>query len=219
MAVFLQQRPSLSHRLLVNSGDTILNYLQNRAINKSVSFFFFYKKVYAIKADGTEKWTLLTEGRFPSSPAIGFDGTIYMGATEANKLYAINPDGTVKWAFQTGGTVHSSPSIGSDGTIYVGSGDGNIYAINSASGGLADSPWPMFRHDVRHTARSHYETPEAGDINDDDSVDLADVILALKIIAGMGPDQVVYEAPDVNGDRKIGLAEVVYILQKVSALR
>ncbi len=59
----------------------------------------------------------------------------------------------------------------------------------------------------------------AGDINDDGSVDLADAILALKIIAGMDADQTVYELADVNGDGKIGLEEVIYILQKISGLR
>jgi hypothetical protein len=59
----------------------------------------------------------------------------------------------------------------------------------------------------------------AGDINYDGSVDLADAILALKIIAGMGPDQTVYELADVNGDGKIGMEEAIYILQKLSGVR
>ena len=36
-----------------------------------------------------------------SSPAIGADGTIYVGSMD-NYLYAINPDGTQQWAFATG---------------------------------------------------------------------------------------------------------------------
>ena len=39
--------------------------------------------------------------RINSSPAIGADGTIYVGS-EDDKLYAINPDGSQKWAFSTG---------------------------------------------------------------------------------------------------------------------
>ena len=62
-----------------------------------------------------------------SSPAIGSDGTIYVGSHAY--LLAINPDGSQKWAFKTGDTVYS-PVIGSDGTIYVGSWDENLYAIN-----------------------------------------------------------------------------------------
>ncbi|MCL5283436.1 MAG: PQQ-binding-like beta-propeller repeat protein, partial [Armatimonadetes bacterium] len=62
-----------------------------------------------------------------SSPAIGADGTVYVGS-EGYNLYAIKPDGTLKWKYQTGG-IGSSPAIGADGTVYVGSADHNLYAI------------------------------------------------------------------------------------------
>ena len=42
---------------------------------------------------GTEKWSYLTGFNIVSSPAIGSDGTIYVGS-EHNNFYAINPDGT-----------------------------------------------------------------------------------------------------------------------------
>ena len=64
-----------------------------------------------------------------SSPAIGYDGTIYVGPGD-NNLYAINPDGSEKWIFPTGGNISASPAIGIDGTIYIGSYDHNLYAIN-----------------------------------------------------------------------------------------
>jgi outer membrane protein assembly factor BamB len=64
-----------------------------------------------------------------SSPAIGQDGTIYIGADDGN-LYAIAPDGTERWRFHTGGEIHSSPDIGEDGKIYFGSSDGYLYALN-----------------------------------------------------------------------------------------
>jgi len=86
-----------------------------------------------------------------SSPAIGSDGTIYVGSYDSN-LYVINPDGSPKWSFTTEKEVWSSPTIGSDGTIYVGSRDGNLYAIYG-TGSLANTPWPMFHHDLRHTGR------------------------------------------------------------------
>ena len=104
--------------------------------------------------DGTQKWAFPTGG-FVGSPAIGADGTVYVGSFELlNNLYAINPDGTQKWVFRTGGAVNASPAIGADGTLYVGSGDGNLYAINGSSGGLSpDAPWPKFSHDVKNTGR------------------------------------------------------------------
>jgi large repetitive protein len=76
----------------------------------------------------TLKWSFTTGHWVQSSPAIGADGTIYVGSDDHN-LYAINPDGSQKWSFATGGWVDSSPAIGADGTIYVGS-DDNLYAIN-----------------------------------------------------------------------------------------
>ena len=67
-----------------------------------------------------------------SSPAIGLDGTLYVGSDDET-LYAINPDGLLKWTFSTNGQILSSPAIGADGTgtiVYVGSEDDNLYAIN-----------------------------------------------------------------------------------------
>jgi len=109
--------------------------------------------LYAINPDGTQKWTFATGDFVESTPAIGSDGTIYVGSNDFFAFYAINPDGSQKWrAFSTGEDVTSSPAIGSDGTIYVGSNDNNLYAIIGSSGGLASgAPWPMFRHDLRHT--------------------------------------------------------------------
>ena len=69
-----------------------------------------------------------------SSPAIGSDGTVYVGSND-NKLYALNGKSGVKlWEFKTGSSVSSSPAIGSDGTVYVGSRDTKLYAINGKSG-------------------------------------------------------------------------------------
>jgi outer membrane protein assembly factor BamB len=84
----------------------------------------------AMNPDGTTKWTyrMKSPGRVDgatftfSSPAIGADGTIYLGAETADTgfVYAMNPDGTLKWRYDTSNVVRSSPAIGSDGTIYIG---------------------------------------------------------------------------------------------------
>ena len=70
--------------------------------------------------NGTLKWKFKTDGMVQSSPAIGSDGTIYVG-TDDDYLYALNPDGTLKWKFKANNAISSSPAISSDGTIYVGS--------------------------------------------------------------------------------------------------
>ncbi len=102
---------------------------------------------------GTPIWEFETGGLVFSSPAIGPDGTVYVGSFD-KKLYAINGKTGVKlWEFNTGGYVWSSPAIGSDGTVYVGSYDNKLYAIKTDSKGLAKSPWPMRGQNARHTGR------------------------------------------------------------------
>jgi outer membrane protein assembly factor BamB/TPR repeat protein len=92
-------------------------------------------KVYALNpATGEKKWEAATGGPVVSSPAIGADGSVYVGSDD-KKVYALDgKTGAKKWEFETGGWVHSSPAIGSDGTVYVGSWDKKIYALDGKSG-------------------------------------------------------------------------------------
>ncbi len=106
--------------------------------------------VYALNPDGSLKWKFRTGGQVHASPAIGADGTIHVGASN-RFVYAINPDGSLKWKYETGDYIYTHPLIGPDGTIYVGTGNSYLYALIGSSDGPADSPWPMFLHDQRHT--------------------------------------------------------------------
>lgn len=85
--------------------------------------------IYALNPDGTLKWRYLTGYFITSDPAVGLDGTIYIGSLD-HYLYAMNPDGTLKWRFLTGDIVKSHPSIASDGTIYFTAFDNTMYALN-----------------------------------------------------------------------------------------
>jgi len=82
------------------------------------------------------KWRFPKDGKeriqpLQSSPAIGDDGTIYvgsaifsaaLGAKDRARLYAFNPNGTLKWSFEiTENRITSGPGIGPDGTLYFGS--------------------------------------------------------------------------------------------------
>ncbi len=83
---------------------------------------------------GNPIWQFVMGNGTRSSPAIGSDGTVYVGSVD-KKLYAINgKSGDKLWEFKTGRPVTSSPAIGSDGTVYVGSADNKLYAINGKSG-------------------------------------------------------------------------------------
>ncbi|WP_292546836.1 PKD domain-containing protein [Methanoregula sp.] len=78
--------------------------------------------IYAVNAKNGDKiWktTTATDAQIFGGPAIGSDGTIYIGS---DALYAFNPrDGSLKWKNTTGTANYATPAIGSDGTIYIGS--------------------------------------------------------------------------------------------------
>lgn len=88
-----------------------------------------YARLYAINPDGTLKWRHTGTGALVGGPAVGSDGTVYIGSTNGN-LYAIDPSGEEKWVFETGLPVVTCPAIALDGTIYLGSYDGHFYAVN-----------------------------------------------------------------------------------------
>lgn len=79
---------------------------------------------------GDMVWKYQTNDVIISSPAVGADGTVYIGSWDGS-LYAMNPDGTLKWSHPTGGGIYSSPAVGADGTIYAGSWDGFLYALDA----------------------------------------------------------------------------------------
>ena len=124
------------------------------AISVSGDIYVFSNdnKLYAIKPDGALRWVFqidLIWGR--SSPVIGLDGTIYVGA--GSKLFAINPDGSKKWEFETSGVVKFSPAIRNDGVIYLGSGR-VLYAVNPDG----SMKWEiMLENDVSNSVIIGYE--------------------------------------------------------------
>ena len=61
-----------------------------------------------------------------SSPAVGGDGTIYVGSND-NALHAVKPDGARKWLYATGDDVISSPAL-YGGLVLVLSSDGWLHA-------------------------------------------------------------------------------------------
>jgi outer membrane protein assembly factor BamB len=106
---------------------------------------------WALRPDGTLKWTFETEDGVESSPAIGPDGTIYFGSYD-HHLYAVTDAGTegrLRWKFETGGVIEGGPAVDGAGTIYAGSRDSRLYALRPdgsvkwtflAGGGFASSP-------------------------------------------------------------------------------
>jgi probable HAF family extracellular repeat protein len=102
-------------------------------------------RLIALNPDGTLKWEFLTTasgepgGAIDSSPAIGADGTIYVGvdliqgAVIGGYLVALNPlNGTKMWSFRDSPSLFSfetSPAIAPDGKIYVRAGDSTSHMV------------------------------------------------------------------------------------------
>jgi len=128
--------------------------------------------VYAIDATtGTQRWKAKTNGRVVSSAAVA-DGLVYIESYDGN-LYAFDAkSGATRWTFKTSGErrftakhLHggepaseliadpfdvylSSPAV-EHGAVYFGSGDGNVYAVDAATGTLK---WKFQTGDVVHAS-------------------------------------------------------------------
>lgn len=128
--------------------------------------------VYAVDAaTGLQRWKYTTGGPVPSTPAVA-GGLVYVGSYDG-KLHALNArTGRAVWKFSTGGErrfeakgLHgiqprsqtiadpydvflSSPLV-VNGTVCFGSGDGNVYALDAASGEVR---WKFQTGDVVHAS-------------------------------------------------------------------
>ncbi len=133
--------------------------------------------IYAVDAEsGRQLWKQATGGPVPSTPAV-VDGTIYAVSYDG-KLYALDArTGGVRWKFATGGErrfeakgIHgfkprnqtiadpfdlflSSPVV-AKGAVYFGSGDGNLYAVDVASG---EQRWKFQTGDVVHASPAYVD--------------------------------------------------------------
>jgi eukaryotic-like serine/threonine-protein kinase len=128
--------------------------------------------IYAVEAStGKQLWKRATKGPVPSSPAVA-DGVVYAGSYDGN-FYALDAKtGETKWKFATAGEkrfeakgLHgfqpknqviadpfdiflSSPVV-VKGSVYFGCGDGNLYALDAATGELR---WKFPTGDVIHAS-------------------------------------------------------------------
>jgi len=127
--------------LLTNVQTAQSGSYQVEVSNAAGSCFSYSVKFLVIDfnvSPGTKLWDLKTgiswaSGTFwvKSSPAIGADGTVYVGSLDG-KLYAVTPLGNLKWVFETGDEINASPAIGPNGDVYIGSDDGKLYAVDSS---------------------------------------------------------------------------------------
>jgi outer membrane protein assembly factor BamB len=92
--------------------------------------------LYCVLPNGTLAWRHEFGPVGISSPAIGYDGTVYaVGAVNSSydspyRLAAFNPNGTLLWEFDLNSSVSSSPVVTED-TIYIGCDNARFYAIGT----------------------------------------------------------------------------------------
>jgi len=89
--------------------------------------------LHATKPDGTLLWRMQARRKCYSSPAVGDDGTVYVGSQD-HYFYAVSPEGKVRWRVDLGADVDSSPAVQDDGTIVVGSDKGDVVALAPENG-------------------------------------------------------------------------------------
>lgn len=118
--------------------------------------------IYRFSQDGTVLWNLaLGDPRrvfVRAAPLLGYDGVIYV--VVGPELAALSLDGSVLWklALPHGSyppiLTAASPTLATDGTLYIATNDGVIYAVQTASKGLMESPWPKYQRDVSNSGRA-----------------------------------------------------------------
>lgn len=92
-------------------------------------------RVYALDPeDGRQLWqTGDLGGAVVGTPALGEDGSLYVG-TFGNGMLAINTDnGETQWQFPTEGWVWSGPALHED-QLFFGDLNGNFYALDASNG-------------------------------------------------------------------------------------
>lgn len=75
------------------------------------------------------KWIMRIFAHLESSPILGPDGMLYMGAAD-RRIYQVDADTKeIKNSFKMTDRASTSPAIAADGSIYVGCADGSVFAV------------------------------------------------------------------------------------------
>jgi outer membrane protein assembly factor BamB len=107
----------------------------------------------AIDESGQKKWAASMWSTVDSTTAVDANSLVYC-ASRNGRLAGMMSNGTVLWRQQyDGGEIHASPMLGGDGIIYLPDAE-YLRAIAPANPvPPANSSWPMFRANARHTGR------------------------------------------------------------------
>jgi hypothetical protein len=115
--------------------------------------------VYALAADGSAMTLWRVGGGVVSTPALAADGMALVAALDG-RVYGLAPNGDINFAAAAGTAVFlSSPVIDRAGRFTICATDGRVSTFHG-SAPLANSAWPMFQHDARHSGHAAPLVPE-----------------------------------------------------------
>ncbi len=106
--------------------------------------------VLCVSPSGAILWKAVIEWPSRSAPSIGTDSAFYVACM--NHAHCLGPDGHERWNAKLQDYARTS-IIRPDGVLLVPDGS-RLRALTTASIGLAVTPWPSSRHDIRNTGRS-----------------------------------------------------------------
>jgi outer membrane protein assembly factor BamB len=110
-------------------------------------------KLVAINADdGKTRWTINIAASGTVPPAIGRDGTVYIGASE-RMMAVCAASGQVFWSFPAGSDILAGPVLGPDGTLFFFTVGGEMHALRSGAAFAVrlDTPLPAVVSEARAT--------------------------------------------------------------------
>ncbi|PIE68635.1 MAG: hypothetical protein CSA21_06495 [Deltaproteobacteria bacterium] len=144
------------HSSFVVGNNENATFFVTGIVNNGTSTELFLK---AFSSQGQEAWSNSTMGG--STLVLGKDKTLYCLSPEVNgTVWAIDSlTGEYQWSVTlTNNAVllEDAVALDKDGTLYVVGDNGTariLYAIETASKGLADSPWPKVFNNNRNTSR------------------------------------------------------------------
>jgi outer membrane protein assembly factor BamB len=120
-----------------------LAWLKRGCASCSIAASLVVGAISAHAQAGSEIWRFVTPEPILASPAVGPDGTIYVGSYD-RYVYALAPSGDVLWStllpeptyiyWATYAGVYGTLALGADGTVYVPSENGKLLALDPATG-------------------------------------------------------------------------------------
>ena len=95
-------------------------------------------KILIANADGSERARVsLSGGPFRKATLVAREGAIFV-VGEARRVYALRSDGSTQWCFGGRETFKAGMALSADGqTLYVADEKRNVYALDSATGGVS----------------------------------------------------------------------------------